>query len=128
MEIINENYKTLKIALDAAFNRAAKGKGADRHANGRPFDQQPILSIQRDLGSTQFALGQIMKKTTELTKFNDDDAKKELLDIMVYAAAAWVYLDQREKQLEFTMTPPDHRDIGICSAPAVAHNRYGELV
>lgn len=98
LETTNKNYKTLRNALDQAYNRASKGKGAERHADGKPFEDQPILTIQRGLGSTHFALGQIMKKATELIKFDGDAAKKELLDIMVYAAAAWIYLDENEPE------------------------------
>jgi len=90
-----EGYDELLYALMKAFERASEGKGAERHGMGLPFNEQPIMQIQRMLGGIEFPLGQIMKKAPELNHFQPDEAQKELLDIIVYAAASYSYLDEQ---------------------------------
>lgn len=57
-------YEPLRAVLDAAYNHAATGKGKERHACGRPFMEQPMMSITRHVGQG-FPLGQAMKKAQE---------------------------------------------------------------
>lgn len=84
-------YASLRAVLDEAHAQAAHGKGKARHANDRPFEQQPILEIGRMVGSG-FALGQVMKKAQEaigmVSRGENDAAVKELLGAIVYAASA----------------------------------------
>ena len=59
-------YEELEKVLELAYNRAAKGKGVERHGvGGVAFVDQPIISIQRFVG-LGYPLGQIMKKATEI--------------------------------------------------------------
>ena len=44
-------YEDLAAVLTAAFDQAARGKGKERHANGRAFTDQPIFEINRMLPS-----------------------------------------------------------------------------
>jgi hypothetical protein len=91
-------YKVLKEIFDEAYERASTGKGAERHGLGLPFEQQPILQIQRACGSIHFPIGQILKKAPELLRFDTAKAKQnELLDIMVYAAGAYLYLEEQKE-------------------------------
>ena len=91
------DYTKLKTVLDAAFEQSASGKGAQRHANGKDFDRQPILEIGRMVGPG-FALGQAMKKAQEsagqLARGEYLHSKGEMLGAIVYLAAAVVLLGE----------------------------------
>lgn len=84
-------YGCLQGILDDAYAQAARGKGKERHANDKPFNDQPIMEVGRIVGSG-FALGQVMKKAGEAKGMADrgdaDAAERELLGAIVYAAAA----------------------------------------
>lgn len=92
-----DGYSELQRALNAALEQAASGKGKERHANNRPFTEQPLLQITRMVG-TGFALGQAMKKAQEAqgmeSRGDTEAARAELLGAIVYLAAAWVYLGE----------------------------------
>ncbi len=89
-----ERYEGLYAVLEAAHDRAAKGKGRERHAQERPFEEQPILNITEMVGPGGLAF-QIMKKAQESLRLTPADAQKELLDIIVYAAAWHIYLNSK---------------------------------
>lgn len=95
----NPHYTALATALQAAYSQAAFGKGKDRHANGRPFDQQPIMEIGRMVGPG-YQTGQAMKKSQEamgmLTRGERDRARAELLGAINYLAAAWHMIGEAE--------------------------------
>lgn len=84
-------YEPLAGVLHEAHDQAALGKGVERHANGKPFVEQPILSIGRMCG-LGFQTGQIQKKVQEATgMFNrgqKDAAIRELLGAINYCVAA----------------------------------------
>lgn len=84
-------YGCLQGILDDAYAQAARGKGKERHANDKPFNDQPIMEVGRIVGPG-FALGQVMKKAGEAKGMADrgdaDAAERELLGAIVYAAAA----------------------------------------
>ena len=84
-------YGALRGILDEAYNQSAKGKGLERHGNGRAWTEQPILAITRDTG-IGFPTGQAIKKVTEavgmLGRGEGDAAARELLGAIVYTAAA----------------------------------------
>lgn len=87
-----EKYKTLRLALDAAFDRAAVGKGAERHADGKPFDEQPLFTISRHRGHG-FILGQVDKKLDEAPRLQSQIAyANEVLDCIVYLAALYALI------------------------------------
>jgi hypothetical protein len=87
-----EGYEPLAMVLRAALDQAQHGKGKDRHANGKPFDQQPLLEIGRMVGQG-YPLGQAMKKAQESLRLPRDRAKAELLGAINYLAAAYLLLD-----------------------------------
>ena len=86
-----DHYAPLREFLDAALERASKGKGAERHADGNPFTEQPILAISRLLGSPDGQAYQIIKKAIELRGLEPEAAMRECLDIAVYAAGMWCW-------------------------------------
>ena len=58
-------YEGLGLVLQAALDQAQYGKGAERHANGKPFEDQPVLVIARMLDSVDGPLQQAIKKAIE---------------------------------------------------------------
>lgn len=58
-------YEKLAAVLQDAYNQAAIGKGRERHANDKPFHEQPMCAISRNLGSIDGLLYQATKKPQE---------------------------------------------------------------
>ena len=87
---LSTRYATLRAILDEAYAQSAKGKGAERHANGKPWADQPINTITEAVGAG-FPAGQAMKKLTEamgmLRRGDAAGARREVLGAIVYAAA-----------------------------------------
>ncbi len=83
-------YETLAFELQSAYEQSSRGKGMVRHANGRPFDRQPIMELSRLYGPG-FAAGQAAKKTQEalgmLSRGDTGAALAELHGAIVYTAA-----------------------------------------
>jgi hypothetical protein len=89
-----KNYEELNKVLSLAYWRASIGKGRERHGEGRPFTEQYICKGARryGIGALQYQIG---KKCEEVSKLPDTQAKiNELLDIIVYAAAAVIVLKE----------------------------------
>lgn len=90
-------YERLAGVLERAYNQAAKHKGAERHANDKPFHEQPMQAIadRRGIG---FILGQVDKKTEEaqgmIDRGENDKAVHELLGAIVYLAGAVIFLEK----------------------------------
>jgi hypothetical protein len=87
------NYASLRAVLSRAYAQAAKGKGAERHAQDLPFDEQPMQVISHLLGTHQGLLYQAIKKTQESTRLPTDRAVAELLGAVNYLAGAVIYLE-----------------------------------
>lgn len=92
-------YEGLARVLGLAYEQSAVGKGKERHANARPFVKQPIMEIGRMLSSTcDGELYQIMKKVQEasgmIARRNPEAAQAELLGAIVYAAAAYLLIEE----------------------------------
>jgi hypothetical protein len=90
---VRSGYNDLFIVLQQALWQAQDGKGAERHGNGQPFTDQPVLTISRAVG-LGFPLGQAMKKIQECQRMDLDAAKRELLGAINYLAAAILFLDE----------------------------------
>jgi hypothetical protein len=98
----NDNrYSKLRAVLDAAYRHAAREKGEERHANGRAFEDQPMMKITRDVG-LGFPLGQAMKKAQEAGGMADRGdllaAEKECLGAINYLAGAVIRLREMAEQ------------------------------
>lgn len=91
-------YSELARVLNAAYDQAAKGKGAERHATDKRFEDQPIMAIQELVGPG-FALGQAIKKIQESQRMDAQAAQRELLGAINYLAAAYL---QRGKAVPHT--------------------------
>jgi hypothetical protein len=89
---VPDNYYELKRVLKEAHDRAAFGKGYERHADYKPFENQDICTELIIFG-TGPALFQIRKKAKESLRLSREQARNELLDIIVYAAAAAIVLE-----------------------------------
>lgn len=90
---IKEGYESLADVLERAFDQAANGKGNDRHAQGQPFDQQPMQLLIKLYGPG-FALGQAAKKAQESQRLPYERAVAELLGAINYLAGAVISLDK----------------------------------
>lgn len=88
-------YDSLREVLESAYNQAAIGKGRERHANDKPFDEQPILVIARLLDGHPAAsvLFQAMKKIVESARLGDR-ATDELRGAIVYISAAIILMEE----------------------------------
>ena len=89
--VTTPGYEPLAAILREAHDQAAKGKGIERHGNGKPFVDQPIMAIGRMCG-VGFQTGQIQKKVQEATTMagrgDNAAAIRELLGAINYSAAA----------------------------------------
>lgn len=90
-------YERLEDILIAAYEQAAIGKGAQRHAQGAPFDQQPMQQLIQLYG-VGFALGQAGKKAQESMRMDYEAARRELLGSIVYIAGAIIALEDKQPQ------------------------------
>jgi len=86
-------YETLAAVLRQAYAQAAEGKGAQRHGQGQPFDQQPMQQLIALYG-VGFALGQAGKKAQESQRMDKDSAVRELLGAINYLAGAVIALEK----------------------------------
>jgi len=89
-----KDYESLAAVLNRAFDQAANGKGAERHAVSLPFDEQPMQSISSLVGSHTGLLYQAIKKTQESVRLPHDRAIAELLGAINYLAGAIIYLEK----------------------------------
>jgi hypothetical protein len=94
-----KGYESLTNVLARAYTQAALGKGADRHAGNRPFDEQPMQSISDLLGSNVGLLYQAMKKIQESQRLDKDAAIRELLGAINYIAGAIINMEKHQAEL-----------------------------
>lgn len=88
----DDGYDSLRAVYAMALEQAQGGKGKERHANGQPFDQQPICQGGRRFGPGCL-IYQAWKKAHETPVLLQMDngkerAIRELLGVINYAAAA----------------------------------------
>lgn len=98
MTMNTPGYESLRLVLQRAYNQAAHTKGAERHANSKPFHEQPMQTIaaKRGIG---FLLGQADKKTEEaqgmLARGETSKAIHELLGAINYIAGAIIFAESQ---------------------------------
>lgn len=94
-------YQPLMDVLKSAYAQAASGKGMERHANGKPFLEQPIMEIGRMVG-VGYQTGQAMKKAQEaggmIERRQFGSARAELLGAINYLAAAYLLIQEMESR------------------------------
>jgi hypothetical protein len=88
------NYAGLQIVLDKAFEQAAFGKGAARHAQGQAFEEQPMQKLIQLYG-IGFSLGQAGKKMQEAQRMDTEAAVRELLGAINYIAGTIIHLEKQ---------------------------------
>lgn len=87
-------YERLAKTLYRALEQAQSGKGKERHANDKPFLQQPIMEIGRMVGPG-YQIGQAMKKGQEAVRLPTVERQvAELLGAINYLAAAVLLLEE----------------------------------
>lgn len=95
-----EGYEQLAAILQAAFDQASTGKGKERHANDKPFHEQPMQQIAKRRG-IGFILGQADKKSEEaqgmLERGEIDAFEREILGAIVYLAGSIVFTRNQGK-------------------------------
>ncbi len=88
-------YGLLAAVLQRAYEQAAIGKGKERHANGKPFHEQPMQDLIR-LHGLGFATGQASKKASEALGLPGADRQvAELLGAIVYLAGAVIAIETK---------------------------------
>jgi hypothetical protein len=86
-------YERLARVLERAYEQASSGKGRERHANGLPFHEQPMSSINKALGSIDGFVYQAHKKSLEAKRLPQGRAQAEMLGAINYLAGAVIALD-----------------------------------
>lgn len=84
----------LELIFEKAVEQATKGKGDERHGNGKDFMKQPWVDLAKIHG-TGFLTGQAHKKLMEAVSNREETSylwyERELLGAMVYLAMALLY-------------------------------------
>lgn len=87
-------YEKLADVLNRALLQASQGKGRDRHAvDGVPFEEQPMATINRQLGSVHGFIYQSHKKSLEAMRLPAGRDVAELLGAINYLAGAVIALE-----------------------------------
>lgn len=90
---MENNYEKLEDVLSRAKSQAAEGKGVERHADGQPFEKQPIVILEGLYQSGN--LFQAAKKMHESQRLPLLKAIQELLGAINYIAARVIYLESK---------------------------------
>ncbi len=89
-------YEQLASVLQAAFAQAAHGKGAERHAGGQPFHEQPMQQISELLGNVDGMAFQAIKKIREARGLPTVEAQvRELLGAVNYICGMVIFIQDR---------------------------------
>ena len=86
-------YEELERVLCAAYLQAAVGKGAERHADAKPFTEQPMQTIAQSYGTVDGMMFQVSKKLGESRGLPAGRAQAEVLGAIVYAAGVHIAYD-----------------------------------
>ena len=114
-------YESLRDVLDRAFAQAASGKGHERHAVNKPFDQQPMQKLI-DLYGPGFALGQAAKKAQESQRLPAGRDVAELLGAINYLAGAVIWLERhRQPVANLQMWLRSHIAVDVTKCTAAEH-------
>lgn len=92
----HDNYAALRGVFDRAYDQATAGKGAERHATGQAFTNQPMQTISDLVGGNHGCLFQAIKKCQESTRLPKDRAVNKLLGAINYLAGAIIFLEKRK--------------------------------
>ena len=91
------NYSSLKDVLDRAYAQAAVGKGKERHAQGQPFEEQPMQTISKLIGSSDGMRYQAIKKIQEAGRMGEQERRTaELLGAINYIAGIIIFEEKSD--------------------------------
>jgi hypothetical protein len=94
-------YQQLADVYGEALAEVQIGKGQERHAVvNMSITEQPMVQIGRWLRSTDYQVGQAVKKAIESKRLPRHRARLELLGAINYLAAAVLVLDAQEDEKE----------------------------
>lgn len=122
-----QGYEQLESILNEALEQAAAGKGKERHANERAFEDQPMQLISKLLGDNHGLAFQAIKKVQESLRLPDDRAIRELLGAINYIAGMVIYLREAAKRRKPLETTPLWCGNPILS-DTVPLKRYNDLL
>lgn len=89
---VNPGYETLAGVLQRALDQAQVGKGAERHADSKPFHEQPMQTIAGQVGPG-FLSGQAIKKIQESQQLPEGRDVAELLGAINYLSGLVIFLE-----------------------------------
>jgi hypothetical protein len=118
---VKPGYESLASVLQRALDQAQDGKGAERHANSLPFDQQPMQSIARAHG-VGFLTGQASKKAEESHGLPAGRDVAELLGAINYLAGAVIFLEGKRKPVAVNDNQPGCGIVGGCKSLNTCHS------
>ena len=96
---LDEDYRSLAGILVEAYQQAQSGKGKERHANGLPFEDQPMQAISGMLDSDKGMAYQACKKIVEATNMQSLPAfEREILGAINYLAGMIIFNRNSAKQ------------------------------
>ncbi len=78
---VPDGYESLAAVLHEALDQAAHGKGLERHADARPFHDQPIMRETQAVG-LGFPAGQARKKILEAVHCCNDHPDRAVADLL----------------------------------------------
>lgn len=108
-----EGYDSLRDVLTRAYTQAASGKGHERHAVCKPFDQQPMQELI-SLYGVGFALGQAAKKAQESQRLPAGRDVAELLGAINYLAGAVIALERGRQTVAGNDNEQPHDCCPVC--------------
>lgn len=126
---VNPGYESLQGVLQRALDQAQDGKGAERHADNKPFHEQPMQTIAAQVG-IGFLTGQAIKKTQESQCLPAGRDVAELLGAINYLAGAIIFLESQRQPVAandnaVTCQLPDFKGREPCSQCAAAGRCLG---
>lgn len=108
-----EGYDSLRDVLTRAYTQAASGKGHERHAVCKPFDQQPMQELI-SLYGVGFALGQAAKKAQESQRLPAGRDVAELLGAINYLAGAVIAIERGRQPVAGNDNEQPHDCCPVC--------------
>ena len=109
----DSNYDSLALVLEAAYDQATEGKGAERHGGGLPFTDQPMQTISNLLQTPDGMAYQACKKITEARGLPTHERRvAELLGAINYIAGMVVWYEQNEGGLSATVRDEAAEELG----------------
>jgi hypothetical protein len=93
-------YEQLAEVLSRAYDQAALGKGAERHADNMPFHEQPMQTGSDLLGTDAGLAFQAIKKIREGSQFSEFDRfEREMLGAIVYIGGMVIWRRRQQQRL-----------------------------